>query len=120
MTVSKKPGPPVEPYANVYLVRKVIPTGEKMSMGASKVTSKGQVTIPIKIRRGKRLSTGRVVVFIETERGMMIVPLEEVERLFEPFDRRRRQLRLTRKQLAIIVRKEKDRTWKESYAQGAA
>jgi bifunctional DNA-binding transcriptional regulator/antitoxin component of YhaV-PrlF toxin-antitoxin module len=90
-----------------------------MSMGASKVTSKGQVTIPIKIRRGKKLSIGRVVVFLETEKGVMIMPLEEVEKLFEPFDRRRRQLRLTRKEIAAIVKKEKERTWKESYAEGA-
>lgn len=88
-------------------------------MGASKVTSKGQVTIPIKIRRGKKLSIGRVVVFLETEKGVMIMPLEEVEKLFEPFDRRRRQLRLTRKEIAAIVKKEKERTWKESYAEGA-
>jgi bifunctional DNA-binding transcriptional regulator/antitoxin component of YhaV-PrlF toxin-antitoxin module len=90
-----------------------------MSMGASKVTSKGQVTIPIKIRRGKQFSSGRVVVFLETEKGVIIMPLEEVEKLFEPFDRRRRQLRLTRKDLASIVKKEKDRTWKESNDKGA-
>jgi hypothetical protein len=39
------------------------------------------------------------------------------KKLFAPFDCRRRQLHLTRKELAAIVKKEKERTWKKSYAQ---
>ncbi|MEM2977055.1 MAG: AbrB/MazE/SpoVT family DNA-binding domain-containing protein, partial [Thermoplasmata archaeon] len=69
--------------ANVYLVRKVIPvSGGPVSIGASKVTSKGQVTIPIRIRQGRRLSSGKMVIFLETEEGIIIMPLEEVETLF--------------------------------------
>jgi antitoxin PrlF len=42
-------------------------------MATSSLTSKGQITLPISIRRKLRLNTGDQVVFIEREDGEIIV-----------------------------------------------
>lgn len=44
----------------------------------SKVQEKGQVTIPVEIRRKWELEKGDLVAFVETERGVMISPREVV------------------------------------------
>ena len=40
----------------------------------SKITSKGQMTIPVEIRERLGLQTGDRVAFIEMEQGFLIVP----------------------------------------------
>lgn len=50
-------------------------------MGApklSRVQEKGQVTIPVEIRRKWNLDKGDLVAFVETEHGVMISPREVV------------------------------------------
>ena len=44
----------------------------------SRVQAKGQVTIPIEIRRKLGLEKGEVIAFVETERGILISPQEVV------------------------------------------
>lgn len=44
----------------------------------SKVQAKGQVTIPVEIRRKWELEKGDLVAFVETEHGVMISPREVV------------------------------------------
>lgn len=44
----------------------------------SKVQEKGQVTIPVEIRRRWELEKGDLVAFVETEEGVLIRPQEVV------------------------------------------
>ena len=47
-----------------------------MSDLGMRVQEKGQVTIPSEIRRKLKLKKGDLVVFVETESGVMIIPAE--------------------------------------------
>lgn len=47
-----------------------------MSDMLARVQEKGQVTIPSEIRRKLKLKKGDLVVFVETESGVMIKPAE--------------------------------------------
>lgn len=49
-------------------------TNQKMS----KVQEKGQVTIPVEIRRKLELEKGDLVAFVETEEGVLIRPQEVI------------------------------------------
>jgi antitoxin PrlF len=49
-----------------------------MSMLAVRVQEKGQVTIPQEIRRRLNLKKGDLVTFVETEEGVLIVPVEVI------------------------------------------
>ena len=49
-----------------------------MSTLAVRVQEKGQVTIPLEIRRKLQLKKGDMVTFIETENGVMIQPAEVI------------------------------------------
>jgi len=44
----------------------------------SAVQAKGQVTIPVEIRRKLRLKKGDLVAFVETEQGVLISPQEVI------------------------------------------
>jgi len=44
----------------------------------SKVTKKGQVTIPVEYRRKYNLSEGAAIAFEETEKGLVIKPLPDI------------------------------------------
>jgi len=44
----------------------------------SKVQEKGQVTIPVEIRRKWGLEKGDLVAFVETEEGVLITPQEVI------------------------------------------
>jgi AbrB family looped-hinge helix DNA binding protein len=45
---------------------------------AVRVQEKGQVTIPLQIRRKLRIKKGDLVTFVETEQGVLIRPAEVV------------------------------------------
>ena len=49
-----------------------------MSTLAVRVQEKGQVTIPLEIRRKLNLKQGDMVIFVETENGVMIKPAEVI------------------------------------------
>jgi len=47
-------------------------------MSYSKVTKKGQITIPVKYRKKYNLKEGVVVTFEETVQGLMIKPVPDI------------------------------------------
>lgn len=49
-----------------------------MSAMAVRVQEKGQVTIPLEIRRKLNLKKGDLVTFVETEDGVLIKPAEVI------------------------------------------
>jgi antitoxin PrlF len=49
-----------------------------MTISAVRVQEKGQVTIPLEIRRKLKLKKGDLVTFVETEEGVVIKPAEIV------------------------------------------
>ena len=55
------------------------------------VTEKGTVTIPADVRRKLGLTTGSEVDFVETDRGVLIVPIVPFEKL-EGIDRKRKKV----------------------------
>jgi AbrB family looped-hinge helix DNA binding protein len=75
----------------------------------AKVTSKGQVTLPVSIRRKLGLKKGSKIVFLEVGEEVRILSEEQLERRFEVFDRRREGLGLTPENLRVLVREAKDR-----------
>ena len=80
-----------------------------MTFGTSKVTSKGQVTIPADIRKSLGLEDGTNVVFLEVEGGVLIRSEKSIREALEPFDRRREELGLTREDLEREVQEERKR-----------
>ncbi len=51
-------------------------------MYTSKVTEKGMVTLPVKMRRRLKISRGSKVEFIETEDGILVIPIARIDELF--------------------------------------
>lgn len=51
-------------------------------MYTSKVTEKGMITIPIEMRRKLKIVKGDKVEFLQTEEGMMVVPIPRFMDLF--------------------------------------
>lgn len=90
-----------------------------MYLGTSKITSKGQVTIPVEIRTDMGLTPGTDIVFIELDDVVILKKSEELLSAFEIFEKRAKELGLTKKDIIAFVEKEKKRTWKEHYAQGS-
>ncbi len=85
-----------------------------MTFGTSKVTSKGQVTIPADIRKNLGLEDGTNVVFLELEDGVLIKSEKNIREALEPFDRRRKALKLTKKDLEREVREERKKRWSKN------
>jgi AbrB family looped-hinge helix DNA binding protein len=46
------------------------------------ITAKGTVTIPAEIRRKYKLKKGSRVKFVETEEGILLIPIVPLEELF--------------------------------------
>ncbi|TLZ73080.1 MAG: AbrB/MazE/SpoVT family DNA-binding domain-containing protein [Methanobacteriota archaeon] len=80
------------------------------------VTSKGQVTLPVSIRKRLGLRKGSRIVFLEGGDEVRVLREEDLERMFDVFEKRGRSLRLTRKRLGDLVKEAKARLWKERYA----
>lgn len=78
-----------------------------MYAGVSRITSKGQVTIPLEIRTHKKLEEGDQVIFVEVN-GEII--MEKVDALFDVFSRRAKELKLTPELLGKEMAEEKERT----------
>lgn len=47
-------------------------------MSYSKITKKGQTTIPVQFRRKYNLKEGSLVIFEETEDGLIIKPMPDI------------------------------------------
>ncbi|MBU1930698.1 AbrB/MazE/SpoVT family DNA-binding domain-containing protein [Candidatus Micrarchaeota archaeon] len=83
-----------------------------MYIGSSKVTSKGQLTIPEEIRKKKGLKKGANVVVIDTEAGILIKKMSDLNALFAPFEAIAKKQKLTPRRLAKEITVEKFRTLK--------
>ena len=46
------------------------------------VTSKGMITIPKEVRRKLKLKKGMKVMFVETEKGVLMIPIKPLEESF--------------------------------------
>lgn len=80
------------------------------------VTSKGQITLPVSIRKRLGLRKGSKIVFLEAGEEVRIFKEEDLERRFSVFDHMREDSRLTRRELRALVKEAKDRLWKEHFA----
>jgi len=87
-----------------------------MHVGTSKVTSKGQVTIPADIRADLGLETGTEIIFIESDDAIVIRKAEDVLAMFGKVERKVRSLGITRGDVDKMVKKERKRIWKKEYA----
>lgn len=80
------------------------------------VTSKGQITLPVSVRKRLGLRKGSKLVFLEAGEEVRIFKEEDLERRFAVFDRMREDSGLTRRELRALVKEAKDRLWKEHFA----
>lgn len=83
-----------------------------MNFGTSRVTSKGQLTIPQEIREKKGFTEGTSVIVIETDEGVLIKKSSDFKELFAPFRVIAKAEKLTRKQLAKEIADKKNRSLK--------
>ncbi len=84
----------------------------------AKVSSKGQVTLPVSIRRRLGLRKGSKLIFLEEGREVRLIPGSDLERRFAVFERRKEELGLTREKVRALVKEAKERLWKEHHARG--
>ena len=71
-----------------------------MYVGVSKVTSRGQVTLPQQLREERGIKEGSEVAFFKTRGGIMLVTDSELDSMFERFSKKGAQLGLSREGLA--------------------
>ncbi len=75
-----------------------------MYVGVSKVTSKGQVTIPQELRKEDGIAEGSEVIFFKTQKGLIMVTEKELNSMFDVFSEKARQTEMTRESLEKEVR----------------
>lgn len=80
------------------------------------VTTKGQVTLPASLRKKYGIREGSRLVFLETADGIRMLREEDVSRMFNVFDRMRKDTRMTRRQLTELVEEARARLWRERHA----
>ena len=80
------------------------------------VTSKGQVTLPSRLRRKYGIRKGTRLVFLEAGDELRVVKEQDLDRMFSVFDRIRKATKVTRKELDTLVERVRARLWSERYA----
>lgn len=80
------------------------------------VTSKGQVTLPVSVRKRLGLRRGSKLIFLNDGTEVRLIAGTDFERRFAVFERRAKEIGLTRRRLATLVREAKDRLWRERHA----
>ncbi|MFH0815427.1 MAG: AbrB/MazE/SpoVT family DNA-binding domain-containing protein [Methanobacteriota archaeon] len=85
-----------------------------MTIGTSKVTGKGQVTIPADMRKSLGLGAGENVVFVEMEDWIMLRAEGKVQEALQPFKDRRRELGFTKAELLKEAREARKRRTKNA------
>ncbi|MCL2547024.1 MAG: AbrB/MazE/SpoVT family DNA-binding domain-containing protein [Oscillospiraceae bacterium] len=88
-------------------------------MELAKITSKGQITLPIGLRRKLNLKEGGKVAFIESEDGFTVVnpvrlAIEEVQKAFEG-EAERLGLK-TEEDVVALVKEVRRQMWEEENA----
>ncbi len=84
----------------------------------AKVTSKGQVTLPVSIRKKLGLGKGSRLLFLEEGQEVRLIAGGDLERRFAVFEKRAEELGLTRDKVRALVKEAKERLWKEHHAGG--
>lgn len=84
----------------------------------ARVTSKGQVTLPVSIRKKLGLGKGSRLLFLEEGREVRLIAGGDLERRFAVFEKRAEELGLTRDKVRALVKEAKERLWKEHHAGG--
>ena len=80
------------------------------------VTSKGQVTLPSRLRRKYGIRKGTRLVFLEAAGELRVIKEQDLDRMFSVFDRIRKTTKVTRKELDALVERVRARLWSERYA----
>ncbi len=80
------------------------------------VTSKGQVTLPARLRRKYEIRKGTRLVFLEAGGELRVLKEQDLNRVFAVFDRIRKDTKVTRRELDALVDQVKARLWSERYA----
>ena len=86
------------------------------SMETATVTSKGQVTLPASLRRKLGIQEGSQLLFIEDEVGVRMLREEDIERMYRDIDRARKDLGLTKGDVAEVVNRAKQENWRRHHA----
>ncbi|VVB99203.1 Uncharacterised protein [uncultured archaeon] len=81
-----------------------------MYIGTSRITSKGQLTIPNGIRKARGMGSGMQVILIDTDAGVLVKKASDLKELFSPFEEISKKEKLTRSRLAEEVMAEKNKT----------
>ena len=81
-----------------------------MYIGTSKVTSKGQLTIPNDIRKKRGLTNGISVIIIDTDAGILVRKATDLKDIFRPFEGAAKGVKLTKAGLGKEVAQEKLKT----------
>jgi len=89
-----------------------------MLIGTSHMTAKGQITIPLRIRKKLDLKKGDELLFIETEEGIMLKTAAEVREMFVISRKVAKDLGVTRKELLAVAEEEREYLWKENDGAG--
>ncbi|MFQ5837428.1 MAG: AbrB/MazE/SpoVT family DNA-binding domain-containing protein [Thermoplasmata archaeon] len=84
----------------------------------ARVTSKGQVTLPVSIRKKLGLGKGSRLLFLEEGREVRLIAGGDLERRFAVFEKRAEELGLTRDKVRALVKEAKERLWNEHHAGG--
>jgi len=79
-------------------------------IGTSKVTSKGQLTIPQEIRDKRGLKEGTDVVVIDTDAGVLIKKSTDLKSFFSPFEQIAKKTKLNRSKLEKEIMAERKKT----------
>lgn len=80
------------------------------------VTSKGQVTLPVSIRKKLGLRKGSKLIFLDEGREVRLLAGTDLESKFAVFERRAAEIGLTRRRLSALVKEARDRLWRAHYA----
>ncbi len=76
-----------------------------MYVGVSKVTERGQITIPESLRKGAKITTGSEVAFFVDGANIRIVPQSDLDAMFAHFEKVAKQRKLTRAKVISTIKK---------------
>ena len=91
-----------------------------MLIGTSYITAKGQVTIPLKIRKKLNLQKGDEILFVETEDGIMLKTASELKAMFGIARKIAKEYGVTKEELLAVAEEEREYIWKEKNDTGSS
>ena len=91
-----------------------------MLIGTSYITAKGQVTIPLKIRKKLNLQKGDEILFVETEDGIMLKTASELKAIFGIARKIAKEYGVTKEELLAVAEEEREYIWKEKNDTGSS